>query len=207
MDFLSGTVDWLVSWSGSPYAPLILFVVSLIDSAAVFLPPEPLLIAMSIAHPNFAALYAAIATVASVLGSSITYYVGKLGGRPLAERFVRRERIETAEDFFQNHGTVAMGIAAFTPVPYPPFVLAAGISHLGVWRFVAASLVGRGARFFGMGLAIFFFGPAIQKFLEQYLGWATFSVGVLVVGAYAASRYFNARFDKRASDKIREDAE
>ena len=201
MDFLANTVDWLVSWSNSPYAPLILFVVSLIDSAAVFLPPEPLLIAMAIAHPNLAVLYAAIATVASVLGSTITYYVGSLGGRPLAERFVSRERIETAEDFFQNHGTVTLGIAAFTPVPYPPFVLAAGISHLGVWRFVVASLVGRGARFFGMGLAIFFFGPTIQRFLEQYLSWATLIVGTLIVGAYVVSRYFSSRFDKRAREK------
>ena len=201
MDFLSGAVDWLVSWSGTPYAPLILFVVSLIDSAAIFLPPEPLFIAMAIVHPNLAILYAAIATVASVLGSSITYYVGRLGGRPLAERFVSHERIKAAEDFFHNHGAITLGTAAFTPVPYPPFVLAAGITHLGVWRFVFASLVGRGARFFGMGLAIFFFGPSIQRFLEQYLGWATLIVGVLIVVAYIASRYFSSRFNKRARKK------
>lgn len=201
MDFLSSAVDWLVSWSGSPYAPLILFVVSLLDSAAIFLPPEPLLIAMAIAHPNLAVLYAAIATVASVLGSSITYYIGRLGGRPLAERFVSHERIETAEDFFKDHGTITLGIAAFTPVPYPPFVLAAGISRLGVWRFVIASLVGRGARFFGMGLAIFFFGSEIQSFLDRYLGWATLIIGILIIAAYVVSRYTNTRFEKRARGK------
>lgn len=201
MDFLANIVDWLVSWSNSPYAPLILFVVSLIDSAAVFLPPEPLLIAMAIAHPNLAVLYATIATVSSVLGSTITYYIGRLGGRPLAERFVTRERIKIAEDFFKNHGAITLGIAAFTPIPYPPFVLAAGISHLGLWRFVVASLVGRGARFFGMGLAIFFFGAEIQRFLEQYLGWATLIIGVLIVVVYIASRYFNTRFDERARNK------
>lgn len=94
-----------------------------------------------------------------------------------------------------------MGIAAFTPIPYPPFVLAASISHLGVWRFVLASLVGRGARFFGMGLAIFFFGSAIQRFLENYLGWASLLVGILIVAAYVVSRYVNARFEKRARKK------
>jgi membrane protein YqaA with SNARE-associated domain len=201
MGFLEGIVDWLVSWSDSPYAPLALFVVSFLDSAAVFLPPEPLLIAMSIARPNLAILYAAIATVSSVLGAAITYYVGRLGGRPLAERFVKLERIETAEDFFQDHGTITTGVAAFTPVPYPVFALAAGISHLGIWRFVLASLTGRGARFFGMGLAVYFFGPAIQQFLKQYLGWATVIVGILIVGVYIASHYFNSRFEKRAREK------
>ena len=152
-------------------------------------------------QPNLGILYAAIATVSSVLGSTVTYYIGRLGGRPLAERFVSRERIEAAEDFFQNHGAITMGIAAFTPIPYPPFVLAAGISHLGVWRFVLASLVGRGARFFGMGLAIFFFGPSIQRFLEDYLGWATLIVGILIVVAYVVGRYTNARFEKQARNK------
>lgn len=201
MGFLSNVVDWLVSWSGSPYAPLILFIVSLLDSAAVFLPPEPLLIAMAIAHPNLAILYAALATVASVLGSTVTYYIGRLGGRPLAESFVSHERIETAEDFFKNHGAITLGITAFTPVPYPPFVLAAGISHLGLWRFVIASLVGRGARFFGMGLAIFFFGSEIQSLLDRYLGWATLLIGVLIAVAYIVSRYFNSRFDGRVRKK------
>ena len=156
---------------------------------------------MSVARPNLAVLYAAIATVASVLGATLDYFIGRLGGRPLAERFVAKRRIETVEDFFQNHGTLTTGIAAFTPLPYPIFALAAGITHLGIWRFVLASLAGRGARFFGMGLAIFFFGPAIQQFLENYLGWATLIVGVLLVAIYLASRYFDSRFEKRARKK------
>lgn len=156
---------------------------------------------MSIAHSNLAGLYAAMATIASILRSTATYYIGRLGGRPLAERFVSREKLQTAEDFFENHGTITMGIAAFTPVPYPPFVLAAGITHLGLWRFVVASLVGRGARFFGMGLAIFFFGPSIQRFLEDYLGWATLVIGILIILGYIVSRYFNSRFEKRTGEK------
>ena len=156
---------------------------------------------MSIAHPNLAILYAAIATAASVPGATITYYIGRLVGRPLAERFVKRERIEAAEDFFQDHGTLATMIAAFTPIPYPVFALAAGISRLEIWRFVVASLAGRGARFFGMGLAIFFFGDAIQGFLRQYLGWTTIIVGVLVVVIYVVSHYFSSRFEKRARGK------
>lgn len=156
---------------------------------------------MSVARPNVAVLYAAIATTSSLIGATITYYVGRLGGRPLAERFVKWQRIEAAEDFFQDHGTLTTMIAAFTPIPYPVFALAAGISHLGVWRFVVASLVGRGARFFGIGLAIFFFGTTFQRFLEQYLGWATVAVGILIVGVYVASRYFSSRFEKRAREK------
>ena len=156
---------------------------------------------MSAAQPNLAILYAAIATAASILGASITYFIGRLGGRPLAERFVAKQRIETAEDFFQEHGTLTTGVAAFTPLPYPVFALAAGVAYLGIWRFVLASLAGRGARFFGIGLAIFFFGQAIQQFLVNYLGWATLAVGVLLVASYLVSKHFNSRFEKRAQEK------
>ena len=76
--------------------------------------------------------------------------------------------------------------------------MAAGVAHLGIWSFVLASLAGRGARFFGMGFAIFFFGPSIQQFLENYLGWATLIVGIVLVGIYLASHYSNSRFEKRA---------
>ncbi len=165
------------------------------------MPPEPLLIAMSVTKPNLAILYAAIATASSVLGATLDYFIGRIGGRPLAERFVAKRRIETAEDFFQDHGTLTTGIAAFTPLPYPIFALVAGITHLGVWRFVLASLVGRGARFFGMGLAIFFFGPSIRRFLENYLGWATLILGVVLVLVYVVSRYSSSRFDRKAREK------
>lgn len=201
MEFLSNVTDWLVSWSNSPYGPLVLFVSSFIDSSSIPVPPEPLLIAMSVSQPNLAILYAAIATVSSVLGATLTYFVGRLGGRPLAERFVARKRVETAEDFFQDHGTLTVGLAAFTPLPYPVFALAAGIAHLGVWRFVLASLAGRGARFFGMGVAIFFFGAAIQRFLERNLTLATVIVGIALVLVYLVSRYYSARFEKRARDR------
>lgn len=178
-----------------------LFVSSFVDSNSIPIPPEPLLIAMSVAQPKLAILYAAIATVASILGATLDYFIGRFGGRPLAERFVAKQRIETAEDFFQDHGTLATGIAAFTPLPYSIFALAAGVTHLGIWRFVLASLVGRGARFFGMGLAIFFFGPSIQRFLENYLGWATLILGVILVAIYLVSHYSSSRFEKQSQGK------
>lgn len=208
MDFLNGILElldnvtgWLVSWSGSPYAPVVLFAVSLFDSGALFFPPEPLLIAMSTAQPNLAPLYAAVATAASVLGATILYLVGRLGGRPLAERFARGERIETAEDFFKVHGAPTTFVAAFTPLPYPIFALAAGVAHMGYPVFFLTSLAGRGARFFLIGLSIYFLGPALQGLLEDYLGWATLALGVLLILAYVLIRYSGSRFESRSKDE------
>ncbi len=202
-ELLGNITDWLVSWSESPYALLVLFAVSLFDSGALFFPPEPLLIAMSAAQPYLAPLYAAVATAASVLGATVPYLVGRFGGRSLAERFVRGERIETAEDFFRDHGAPTTFVAAFAPLPYPVFAIAAGIAHMGYPVFFLASLAGRRARFFGIGLLIYFFGPALQGLLEDYLGWATLALAVLLVLAYVLSRYSGSRFERRSKDKRR----
>lgn len=202
-ELLGDAADWLVSWSGSPYAPLVLFVVSLFDSGALFFPPEPLLIAMSVSRPGSALLYAAVATAASVLGATAPYLVGRIGGRPLAERLVRGERIETAEGFFEDHGATTTFVAAFAPLPYPVFALTAGVAHLGYGVFSLASLAGRGARFFGIGLSIYFFGPAFRGFLEGYLGWATLALAVGVVLVYVLGRYFGERFGRRSEEKRR----
>lgn len=136
-----------------------------------------------------------------MLGATLDYFIGRLGGRPLAERFVAKQRIETAKEFFRDYGALTVGLVAFTPLPYPIFALAAGVAHLGIWRFVLASLARRGARFFGMGLAIFLFGPTIRRFLENYPGWAPLIVGVVLVAIYLAGRYFSSRFEKQAREK------
>ena len=202
-ELLGNASGWLISWSSSPYAPLALFSASLFDSGALFFPPEPLLIAMATLRPDLAPLYAAVATAASVLGATFPYLVGRFGGRPLAERFVRSERIETAEHFFRDYGAPTTFVAAFAPLPYPVFALAAGVAHLGYPVFLVSSLVGRGARFFGIGLLIYFFGPALQGLLEDYLGWATLVLGVLLVLVYVLSRYFGSRFERSSKDKQR----
>ncbi len=202
-ELLGNASGWLVSWSDSSYAPLVLFAVSLFDSGALFFPPEPLLIAMATLRPDLAPLYAAVATAASVLGATFPYLVGRFGGRPLAERFVRSERIETAEHFFRDYGAPATFVAAFAPLPYPVFALAAGVTHLGYPVFLVTSLAGRGARFFGIGLLIYFFGPALQGLLEDYLGWATLVLGVLLVLVYILSRYFGSLFERSSKDKQR----
>ncbi len=196
-ELLGNVTGWLVSWSDSPYAPLVLFAVSLFDSGALFFPPEPLLIAMSTAQPSLAPLYAAVATASSVLGATVPYLVGRLGGRLLDERFVRGERIEAAEDFFKDHGAPTTFVAAFAPLPYPIFALVAGVGRMGYPVFFLASLAGRGARFFGMGLSIYFFGPALRGLLEDHLGWATLALGALLMLAYVLGRYTASRFEKR----------
>ena len=197
MGFFDSFVEWLISWAASPFAPLALFAASFIDSVLIPIPPEPLLVAMAVAQPAFSIPYAVLATVASVLGATLDYFIGLKGGRPLAERFVKKESLRAASEFYRRHDVWTVGLAAFTPLPYPVFALAAGVARLKARRFILASLAGRSARFLSIGVAVYLFGEEIQRFLEQYLGLATAILGAVIIAAYVTQRILERRLEKR----------
>lgn len=195
MSFIQTLIEWLLSWADSPWAPLVLFAVAFEDSVLVPVPPEPLQIAMSLSERSLAMPYAALVTVASVLGATLDYYIGRWGGRPVAERFVNKRRLERVTRFFQRWDIWGVGLAAFTPLPYPVFAVVSGIAELKLWRFLAASVVGRGARFFGIGAGVYLFGEQVQSLVTNYLSLATLIVGLLILAIYLISRYLERRMD------------
>jgi membrane protein YqaA with SNARE-associated domain len=193
MSFLEPFTEWLMSWSSSPYAVLALSAASFVDSVLIPVPPEPLLIAMSVARRALALPYSVLATGASVLGALLDYYVGRWGGRPLAERLVDKGRLDRISGSFQRHNVWVVGLAAFTPLPYSVFSLAAGLAHLKTHRFVLASLVGRGARFFGISAGVYLLGDRIEEITTNYLGLASLVLALILVGLYVLGRYLERR--------------
>jgi membrane protein DedA with SNARE-associated domain len=79
--------------------------------------------------------------------------------------------------------------AAFTPIPYKVFTIAAGVFGVPLPVLVGASAIGRSGRFFLVATRIFFFGPAVRNFLDRYLELATVLILVLLVGGFYAARY------------------
>lgn len=203
MEFIHAAVDWMISYADSPYALAALFIFAFWESSFFPLPPDPLLIAMAIGRPDLALWYAAVCTVASVLGALLGYLIGFKGGRPIAERLFKQERIDTASGLYQRYDAWAVGAAALTPIPYKVFTITAGIARVNVKRFVLASIVGRGARFFAVGIAIFFFGPAIQQALDNYFELFTIGFLVLVVLGFVAAKYGGAYLHRRDKSAVK----
>lgn len=80
-------------------------------------------------------------------GSIVAYYVGAVGGRPLAERYgqyvlVTRHDLETADRFFARYGDWAVFIARLLPVVRTFIALPAGIARMNLWRFNAYTFLG-----------------------------------------------------------------
>lgn len=163
-----------------------LFLAALLDSSFISLPElvDILVVWMTTRHESLMVVYAATATLGSILGSLTLYFIGRKGDQFIARR-VSAERIERTLGAFRRFGLMAVLVPSLMPPPMPfkPFVLLAGAAGVSTSRFIMAVGLGRGIRFFGLGLLALWFGDAALQFLET--NGKTVSLGLaatLVVG-------------------------
>ena len=146
------------------------------------LPPDVLLIAMSLAVPQKALLYALICTTGSITGALIGYCVGRFGGRPLFNYLFRNkiDKLEAVEKLFDKYGAFAVFFSAFSPIPYNIFAIASGIMRMNVIKFWFVSCLGRGGRFFFVSIILMLFGETIK----QYMNYFILGVSVLLIAFF-----------------------
>ena len=154
-------------FADSGWAILILATTSFTESIFFPIPPDVLLIPISLQQPKAALGLAALVTISSVAGAVVGHWLGQRFGRPLLYRLVSESKVERVERLFQRYGAWAILVAAFTPIPYKVFAISAGMLDMDRRSFILASMVGRGARFFILGGLIFAFGENIQSFLDD----------------------------------------
>jgi undecaprenyl-diphosphatase len=181
IDLLRSFSHWVEGFADSPWAVAILVINSFTESIFNPIPPDPLLIGMSVLNPNLALLYAGLVTAASVIGALVGHWLGLRFGRPLVLKFISEKKVDRVEGMFQRYGSWAILIAAFTPIPYKVFAITAGVLEMQRHPFIVASIIGRGARFFLLGGLIFFFGRSIQQFIEDRFELLTILFSILLV--------------------------
>lgn len=174
-------VDWVQTAALALGAPG-LFLAAVADSSFISLPEvvDILLVWMVTQHKSRMPLYAASATVGSVVGCLMLYWVGRKGDAFIAKRF-STERVERTLGTFRRYGLMAVLIPSLLPPPMPfkIFVLLAGAAGISTGRFAMAIAIGRGIRYFGEGLLAAWYGEAALQFLET--NGKTISLGLAVV--------------------------
>jgi len=174
--------------------------VSFSESIFFPIPPDPLLIGMALLNPENALWLAALVTVSSVAGAIVGHWIGLKVGRPIVDRFSSPGAVEFAERLFLRWGAWAILVAAFTPIPYKVFAILAGVLRLDRRTFVIASLIGRGARFFAIGVMVFVFGEDIESFLRDNFEAVTVLLsGVVLAAVLVAVLVFRMRRTRDAT--------
>ena len=162
-----------------------------IESSIFPIPPDVLLIAMSLSLPHKALLFALICTVFSTLGGAVGYALGKYGGKPIFYRIFKKKAhyLTKAENLYSKYGVWAVLGAAFTPLPYKVFTITSGIFSLSFPKFMLASFIGRGARFFIVGASLMIFGEVVKNYLELTIIGLT----IIVIAFFAVIYYTRDR--------------
>lgn len=181
--------DWTMSLSRSRHALRALAIVSFIESSVFPIPPDVLMIPMIIARPSRAFLIAGIATVASVLGALLGYYIGAALfdtiGQPVLDFYGKGEYFDAFAVKYNDWGAWAVLIAGITPFPFKVITIASGVTGLSLPVFVVASIIARAFRFFLVAALLWKFGQPIQDFIERRLGLVFTVFMVLLVGGFA----------------------
>jgi membrane protein YqaA with SNARE-associated domain len=186
--------DWMLSFADKPNAPKALFWLSFAESSFFPLPPDPLLMAMGAGAPQRAVRFAAITTVASVLGALVGYSIGaflmdSVGTYLLDLYDADRHTWGKIETWYATYGVLALLLAAVTPIPFKVFTIASGAMGLGFLPFVGACALGRGARFFLEGFLLRYFGKPIVKVLDKWFDLAAIVFAVMLVGGFMLIKY------------------
>ncbi len=193
MKIIKKLYDWVLHWAETPYAVPALFLLSFSESSFFPVPPDVLLIALAISIPQKSFKYAAICSVASVLGGILGYYIGVYGyetvGKPIVDFYHGQATMDKVNMWYEQYGFWGILIAAVTPIPYKVFTIASGVFKFDFLSFLSASIIGRSFRFFVVAGLIWKFGPVIKKFIDKYFNLLSFAFIVLLVGGFILIKY------------------
>jgi membrane protein YqaA with SNARE-associated domain len=183
--------DWCIDAAGKPHAAWILAAVSFAESSFLPVPPDIMLIPMSLARPDRAWRFAALCTVASVAGGVLGYLIGALLYDSVGLWIIRiyryGDKIEVFREAYAQYGAWIILLKGLTPIPYKLVTIASGFAGYNFGAFVGLSLLTRGARFFAEAFLLKRYGPRARVMIEERLGfWVTLGALVLVGGIVAA---------------------
>jgi len=154
---------------------------SFAESSFFPIPPDVMLMPMSLAQPTRWFRYALVTTIASVLGGIAGYLLGAWAFEWLDSIITTggyEDKFDQAKHLFNTWGVLAVLAAGFSPIPYKLFTITAGLLSMAFLPFVIASAVGRGARFFLVAGLVAKAGPKMEPTILKYIEW----LGWLVVG-------------------------
>ncbi|MGN6798080.1 MAG: DedA family protein [Gaiellaceae bacterium] len=187
------------------YGLVILFLLVAIESAGIPLPGETALITAAVLSHNHWKIEWVIVVAASgaIVGDNVGYWLGRLGGRKLLERFELTRRyaeraLPPAERFFKRHGGKTVFFARFIAFLRITAAWLAGISRMHWWQFTAWNALGGIVWAAGIGLLAYWAGKAAADAVQRYGLFAAVVLVVLAAVVLVGLHFWRKRMEARA---------
>src|SRR6266436_5061050 len=187
--------DWCIGAAGQPHAAWIMGAVSFVESSFFPVPPDIMLIPMSLARPDKAWFYATVCTLTSVAGGMLGYFIGAVLydsiGLWLIQLYGYGDKVDAFRAAYAQWGGWIILLKGLTPIPYKIVTIASGFAGYNLFLFVVLSIVARGMRFYVEAFLLNRYGPQARSIIEERLGfWVTVAGVELIAGIVAAHYLF-----------------
>jgi membrane protein YqaA with SNARE-associated domain len=185
--------DRVLRLAASPFAPLWLAAIAFAEASFFPVPPDVLLVPMALARPDRAFRYAAICTLASVVGGIFGYLIGyalfDVLARPLLHFYHYEDAFNAFQQRFREYGVYIILIKGLTPIPYKIVTIASGAARFDILTFIAASFLTRGVRFFLIAVLLRLFGEKVRAFIEGRLGLVLLATAFFAILGFFLIKY------------------
>ena len=175
--------------AGHKSSKFFLGIISFIESFIFPIPPDVLIIPMTIAKRHDWLRIALIATICSVLGACFGYFIGYVFFNEIGVKIFELYGVDNTsflKDKVSSEGGVVawmtlLAIAGFSPVPFRLLTITSGFVHFNFLYFVIISFLTRGLRFFLIAFLIGNFGPTMKKLIEKKLILVSVIISIILV--------------------------
>lgn len=187
--------DWCIAASGKPHAVWLMGAVSFAESSFFPVPPDVMLVPLSLARPDHAFRLAAWCTLTSVAGGLLGYAIGALLydsiGQWLMSLYGYTDKVESFRAAYAQWGAWIILLKGLTPIPYKVVTITSGFAGYNLGLFILFSLISRAGRFFIVAVLLYFYGEQARELIERRLGlWVTLSAAVVIIGLVASAYLF-----------------
>ena len=174
------------------------FLLSFTDAFISPIVPDNVIIPASIANPQNALWLATLATIASVLGAFIGYFIGHKFSNFAQQKIIPKKHMEHIRSLVERYGGWAVFWAAMAPIPYKFVAISAGVLKINLKLFTLATVLGRGKRFLIIGIAVHYLGPQVIPIIHKYSQQSAIALAlvILILVGYGYFRYRKKKLTK-----------
>lgn len=178
--------DYILSYGA--WAPVISASLMVLQALAAPLPAFLITFANGLA---FGAFWGGMLSLASAtLAAAISFGISHALGRTVVEALVGKQSLGGADRWFERHGVYAVLVARLIPiVSFDVISYAAGLTRMGFWKFLAATII-------GMAPATFVYSYLGEQ-APQYIDAMLIIFGVVVAALIIVAVIRRRRREKR----------
>ena len=176
--------------------PFLAFI-SFIESSFFPIPPDVMIVPMVLAKKEEYFQIFLVATIFSVLGGVLGYFLGSLFlefSMSIIEFYNYEDKVFELQDKLSNNAGLVFWVgtlflAGFTPLPYKVFTITSGFIGFNIYIFIIISLISRGLRFFIISYFSMKFGDKFEILLKKE-GFKWFTIVGILIGIVILGLFF-----------------